>query len=237
MNIKDLSKAIQDYIEDGCTYIAIYKEGRSWDYEILNSDSEDELQNDEELKRLYAIDKNVVVVNGYNDNFGTNSLSDIEYRIKHNYENGIGQIYFVSYYNTENVKTSEIYGNKLTKGEIIKNTIEKNGFFINTDNIPFDLDGKGMAEYLKSIGFNIIRYFDTGRNGLVLTQEGIQVSTNGYCSIRLNIKFINKFDSSDYKLIEGVTKINKHGADLMIYKGEECVKVLDAFYYRYEVAK
>lgn len=184
MNIKYLSKAIQDYIKDGCAYIAIYKEGRSWDYEILNSDSEDELQNDKELKRLYAIDKNVVVVNGYNDNFGTNSLSDIEYRIKHNYETGIGQIYFVSSDNTESVKTSEIsYGNKLTKEEIIKNAIEKNGFFINTDGISYDLNGKGMAEYLMSLGFVIIKYYDTGRNGLVLTQEGIKVSTNGYCSI------------------------------------------------------
>lgn len=184
MNIKYLSKAIQDYIEDGCAYIAIYKKGRSWDYEILESDSEDELQNDKELKELYAIDKNVVVVNGYNDNFGTNSLSDIEYRIKHNYETGIGQIYFV---NTENNKcegaSEMLYGNTLTMEEIIKNTIAKDGFFINTDGISYDLEGKGMAQYLATLGFNIIKYYDTGRNGLVLTEEGIKISTNGYCSM------------------------------------------------------
>ncbi|WP_035284240.1 MULTISPECIES: hypothetical protein [unclassified Clostridium] len=73
--------------------------------------------------------------------------------------------------------------NKLTKEQIIEKAKKENGFFINTDNIHYDLDGKRMAEYLKSIGFNIIRHFDTGRNGLVLTQEGIQVSTNGHCSI------------------------------------------------------
>ena len=183
MNIKYLSKAIQDDIKDGCAYIAIYKEGRSWDYEILDSDSEDELKNDEELKRLYTIDKNVVVVNGYNDNFSTNSISDIEFRIRHNYENGIGQIHFVSSDNTESIKEDVLYGNKLTKEEIIKNVIEKNGFFINTDGISYDLNGKSMAEYLMSLGFGIIKYYDTGTNGIVLTQEGIKVSTNGYCSI------------------------------------------------------
>ena len=40
-----------------------------------------------------------------------------------------------------------------------------------------------MAEYLMSLGFGIIKYYDTGTNGIVLTQEGIKVSTNGYCSI------------------------------------------------------
>lgn len=77
----------------------------------------------------------------------------------------------------------EGYGNILTKDEIIKNTIEKDGFFINTDGIFYDLEGKGMAEYLTTIGFKVIKYYDTGRNGVVLTQEGIKVSTNGYCSI------------------------------------------------------
>jgi hypothetical protein len=69
------------------------------------------------------------------------------------------------------------------KKQIIEKAKKENGFFMNTDNIRYDLDGRGMAEYLKSIGFNIIRYFDAGRNGLVLTQEGVQVSTNGHCSI------------------------------------------------------
>ena len=40
-----------------------------------------------------------------------------------------------------------------------------------------------MADYLMSLGIGIIKYYDTGTNGIVLTQEGIKVSTNGYCSI------------------------------------------------------
>lgn len=80
------------------------------------------------------------------------------------------------------------YENILTKEEIIKRTQEEHkvgkvGFYINTDGIPYDLDGKGMAEYLKSLGFKILKYYDTGNNGLVLTDDGIKVSTNGFCSM------------------------------------------------------
>ena len=83
----------------------------------------------------------------------------------------------------EDVKKNILYGNKLTKEEIIKNTIKNKGFFINTEGISYDLNGKGMAEYLMSIGFGIIKYYDAGTHGTVLTLEGIEVSTNGYCSI------------------------------------------------------
>ena len=81
------------------------------------------------------------------------------------------------------MKKNAEFGNKLTKEEIITNTKSNNGIFINTDGITYNLDGRGMAEYLKSIGFGIIRNYDCGTNGVVLTSEGIRVSTNGYCSI------------------------------------------------------
>lgn len=57
---------------------------------------------------------------------------------------------------------------------------EKGGY-LNTNGIRYDLDGKGMADYLRSIGFEVIQHYDTGRNGIVILKDGIKVSTNGYC--------------------------------------------------------
>jgi hypothetical protein len=68
-----------------------------------------------------------------------------------------------------------------TKQDIIN--IAKQKGFIDTDGILYDLKGDGMAAYLKNIGFTILKNYDTGRNGLVITEEGIKVSTNGYCSL------------------------------------------------------
>jgi hypothetical protein len=81
-----------------------------------------------------------------------------------------------------------MYGNKMTKNEIIEKVQEENkkgriGFYINTDGIISDLDGKGTSDYLRTLGFKIIKYYDTGKNGIVLTEDGIKVSTNGFCSI------------------------------------------------------
>lgn len=70
-------------------------------------------------------------------------------------------------------------GKPYTKEDIIVKA--KEGNFINTDGIRYDLDGKGMAEYLKSLGFNIISYRDTGKHGDVITAENVIMSTNGYC--------------------------------------------------------
>jgi hypothetical protein len=72
------------------------------------------------------------------------------------------------------------YGNKLNKNQIIEKAIKENGFFMNTDGVKLDLDGKGLGEYLTKIGFEVIKYYDTGSNGIVLTKENIKVSTNGY---------------------------------------------------------
>lgn len=70
-----------------------------------------------------------------------------------------------------------------TKEDIISIAKRKNGGYINTDGISYDLKGDGMAAYLKSKGFTVVKNYDTGRNGLVITAEGIKVSTNGYCYI------------------------------------------------------
>lgn len=78
-------------------------------------------------------------------------------------------------------------GKPYTKEDIIEKANIYNGQglygdFINTDGIRYDLDGKGMAEYLQSIGFEIISYKDKGTNGEVKTKEGIKASTNGFIS-------------------------------------------------------
>ena len=45
------------------------------------------------------------------------------------------------------------------------------------------LDGSNIKVYLEKRGFTVIENYDTGNNGIALTKEGIQVSTNGYCSM------------------------------------------------------
>ena len=49
-----------------------------------------------------------------------------------------------------------------------------------SDNIAKDLDGKGVANWLESIGEKVLRHYDTGGNGLAITASGYKVSTNGY---------------------------------------------------------
>lgn len=80
-----------------------------------------------------------------------------------------------------------------TKQEIIERAKEVNGFFINTDGIAQDLNGCSMAKYLEALGFRVTKYYDKGANGLVLTEEGITVSTNGHC-VLINSDIINKYE-------------------------------------------
>lgn len=70
--------------------------------------------------------------------------------------------------------------NTLNREQIITKAINHDGFFLNTDNIRYDLDGAGMAEYLESIGFKVLAFHDMGGNGLVITRDNLTVSTNGY---------------------------------------------------------
>ncbi len=74
-----------------------------------------------------------------------------------------------------------------TKQQILKNIValeslatHENGLYLDTDGICGDLDGKHMSEYLAEIGYEVLSYRDTGRNGFVRLACGIAVSTNGF---------------------------------------------------------
>ncbi len=56
------------------------------------------------------------------------------------------------------------------------------GAYLNTDGIRYDLDGQGMRDYLESIGVKTIQNWDAHRNGYVLCENGLLVSTNGHAS-------------------------------------------------------
>lgn len=63
-----------------------------------------------------------------------------------------------------------------------QDVINSVGGYINTDGIPYDLDGEGMSNYLKGLGFQIELNYNSGSHGVVITAEGISVSTSGYVS-------------------------------------------------------
>lgn len=44
-----------------------------------------------------------------------------------------------------------------------------------------DLDGSHARAFLEAAGFKVVSNRDTGRNGIAITEEGIHLSTNGYC--------------------------------------------------------
>jgi uncharacterized caspase-like protein len=52
--------------------------------------------------------------------------------------------------------------------------------FIKTDGIASDADGKAMAQWLTSCGFEVVNHFDIKTCGLVELTNGVMVSTNGY---------------------------------------------------------
>lgn len=68
-----------------------------------------------------------------------------------------------------------------SNSEILSCILDSNeGAFLNTDGIRYDLDGQGMLEYLEGIGIKTIQNWDARRNGYVLCENGLLVSTNGY---------------------------------------------------------
>lgn len=72
-----------------------------------------------------------------------------------------------------------------TKEDILTIANEGGGYIPTYGEILIDstLDGSNIRTYLEKRGFKVIKNYDTGNNGLVTTAEGIQVSTNGYCSL------------------------------------------------------
>lgn len=71
-----------------------------------------------------------------------------------------------------------------SKEELIEIAIEKT--FIGADGlvegfeIGWSLDGATCRKYLESKGFEVIKNYDTKRNGLAITKCGIHLSSNGY---------------------------------------------------------
>lgn len=47
-----------------------------------------------------------------------------------------------------------------------------------------DMDGKEARRFLESFGFEVVKNYDTGYNGLAITACGIRLSTNGYICTR-----------------------------------------------------
>ncbi|MFJ2043920.1 hypothetical protein ACIOBL_09965 [Paenibacillus taichungensis] len=68
----------------------------------------------------------------------------------------------------------------MTKDEII-NAAELGEFIADQNYQCFaDLNGTEARRYLESKGFEVVRNFDTGHNGIAITTCGIHLSTNGY---------------------------------------------------------
>lgn len=84
-----------------------------------------------------------------------------------------------------------------------KEILESVGGYINTANV-YDMDGQGIAKALEKIGFTITDYHDTGRNGIVITREGIKISTNGFVSqepVKLVVTSLNMVDCGEQEEI------------------------------------
>lgn len=68
----------------------------------------------------------------------------------------------------------------LTKVEL-EQIAEKGDIIHDPDYIAFaDLDGTHASKYLESKGFEVVKNYDTGRNGWAITACGIKLSTNGF---------------------------------------------------------
>lgn len=68
----------------------------------------------------------------------------------------------------------------MTKDEII-NAAESGEFIVDHNYQCFaDLNGTEARRYLESKGFEVVRNFDTGRNGIAITTCGRYLSTNNY---------------------------------------------------------
>lgn len=55
--------------------------------------------------------------------------------------------------------------------------------YLDLDGIQYDLDGNSLALWLTSCGYNVLSNVDTRSYGLITLDNGVKVSTNGYCSL------------------------------------------------------
>jgi len=72
--------------------------------------------------------------------------------------------------------TKELILESSRKGEFLNRELESMGVDYK------DMDGKKLRIFLESLGFRTTDNYDTGKNGLVFTMEGVCMSTNGYVS-------------------------------------------------------
>lgn len=81
MNIRQLSRKIQELLEDGICRIVIYKVGKSWFYDDVWS-WEDDINYDDEMKIKEAMkkDQKAIVVDGWN-NFAVYTLDYIQFQV------------------------------------------------------------------------------------------------------------------------------------------------------------
>ena len=66
--------------------------------------------------------------------------------------------------------------------ETIQEKANKGSFLCEHDGYKVfaDLNGSEAKIFLESHGFKVIKNYDTGRNGLAVTECGIHLSTNGW---------------------------------------------------------
>jgi len=93
------------------------------------------------------------------------------------------------------------------------------------------LDGSCVAEYLKMLGYSVLSFKDTGRNGEATTEDGFIVSTNGYVCKTILKTFLLYSVSDKYTLKNCVDSdhakkklFEAYGiGDELIFKVEESV--------------
>lgn len=58
----------------------------------------------------------------------------------------------------------------------------RHGFYIPTvgDTCWKTLDGADVAAWLRGLGYDVVRHYDTGNNGIAETACGVAMSTSGY---------------------------------------------------------
>lgn len=79
--IRELAKQMQDILQDGIQDIAIWKEGKTWDWTTIDLEEE---EGKKELEEIKAKDKNVLLVNGYYD-YGAYTLQYIVWQTQRRY--------------------------------------------------------------------------------------------------------------------------------------------------------
>lgn len=98
-SLETISKNIKEILDDGIAYVAIYKDGRSWNYYpfIPDNGSYDdgyELYEDDmfELYRIVNCDYKAICVCGYYYAFDNLPVYKIMEKIKYNYDNRLNQL-------------------------------------------------------------------------------------------------------------------------------------------------